>query len=53
MSLQRRAFLLGWFPFFHKRHRELCGVSFHVMHYGRSPAATWSFTVMKTPLAMS
>jgi hypothetical protein len=36
--MQRRSFLLGWFPtFFHRPTLELSGVKFRVFHYAHSP----------------
>lgn len=37
-SLERRSFLFGWFPFFHRRKTiELCGTEFEILRNGRSP----------------
>jgi hypothetical protein len=36
-GLGRRAFVLGWIPFFHQAYTELSGVRFHVLRYGHSP----------------
>lgn len=35
--LQRRSFLLGWFPFLHRRLRAICGVEFRILRHGHSP----------------
>jgi len=36
-ELQRRSFLLGWFPLFHKPYAEICGVRFRILRHGYSP----------------
>lgn len=34
--MQRRSFLLGWIPFFHRREAELSGIQFRVIRHDRS-----------------
>jgi hypothetical protein len=35
-ELERRSFLLGWFPFLHRPQEELSGILFRVLRYGHS-----------------
>jgi hypothetical protein len=37
MRLRRRSFLIGWFPFFHRREEELSGIRFRVLRHEHSP----------------
>ncbi len=38
ISLERRSFLAGWFPFaFHRPEIELAGIRFRVIRHGHSP----------------
>jgi hypothetical protein len=38
MEMDRRSFLVGWFPaLFHRREVKLCGIDFRVFRYGNSP----------------
>ncbi len=35
--MRRRSFLLGWFPFFHRREEELSGIGFRILRHGHGP----------------